>query len=294
MMVSMQVQQVLNLLLLVLIAYFGAYLYLDVWELIGLLSFAIVIEHLLIYIKKGEVSFFSFSSITTAFGISLMMIAESGWIYLLIITLGLAQKHFLTLGGRHFFNPSNFALIMALLLFYNDAHIVLGQLGDDVWLRVVVLLLGLFMLSRAQRFIIPIVFTLAYLALQYLFIVSYDVTIILEDITLRFYSVSFLLFILFMLTDPRTTPSPVMHQIGFAILLAVFSTWLDRVNGFRVQHLFMALFFLSPAVTLFSVYQKGEIKTQPLAMMCLLIPVSLVVLAVIENNAPYYFEMDGQ
>lgn len=292
-MVSIQVQQVLNLLLLVLVAYFGAYLYLGVWTLVGLLAFAIAIEHLFIYIKKGEVSFFSSSSITTALGISLMMIAESGWIYLLIIGIGLVQKHFLTLGGRHFFNPSNFALIMALLLFYDDAHIVLGQLGDDVWLRVVVLLLGLFMLSRAQRFIIPIVFTLAYLALQYLFIVSYDITMILEDITLRFYSVSFLLFILFMLTDPRTTPSPIVQQIIFAVLLAVLSTWLDRVNGFRVQHLFMALFLLSPIAVLFSVYKKGEIKTQSLAMMWMLIPVSLVVLAVIENNAPYYFEMDG-
>ena len=292
-MVSIQVQQVLNLLLLVLVAYFGAYLYLGVWTLVGLLAFAIAIEHLFIYIKKGEVSFFSSSSITTALGISLMMIAESGWIYLLIIGIGLVQKHFLTLGGRHFFNPSNFALIMALLLFYDDAHIVLGQLGDDVWLRVVVLLLGLFMLSRAQRFIIPIVFTLAYLAFQYLVIVSYDITMILEDITLRFYSVSFLLFILFMLTDPRTTPSPIVQQIIFAVLIAVLSTWLDRVNGFRVQHLFMALFLLSPIAVLFSVYKKGEIKTQSLAMMWMLIPVSLVVLAVIENNAPYYFEMDG-
>ena len=170
MVVSFQLQQSINLLFLIVLAYVLHSLYIDIFLLLSLVIFTITIEHMFIYFKEKKVAYFSYSSVTTTLGISLMMISEYWWIYFLVILLALLQKHFLTIQNRHLFNPSNFALIIAMLLFYNDAHIVLGQLGDDAWLRGMIVIFGIFILVRANRFIIPFSFIAIYLLLQYFFI----------------------------------------------------------------------------------------------------------------------------
>ena len=291
-MFSIQAQQFLNLLFLLTLSSLLKYLYLDWQTFITIILFTLFIEHLLMYIKYRKINYFSFSSLTTALGVMLMMVAENIWIYLLAITLGLGQKYFLTFNGKHFFNPSNFALLLAMFFFYNDAHIVLGQLRDELYLRMIVIVLGIILLIRVKRFVIPISFIGIYIAMQYLFIVSYDVTVILEDIYLRFYSVSFIVFILFMLTDPHTTPTAVWQQIVFSFFIALISTGLDRYMGFRIQHLFMALFILSPLVTVFELEIKQKFEIKNIAKFIVLIFLVLGVIISIESTPPYYFEMD--
>jgi hypothetical protein len=135
--------------------------------------FALFWEHTLLYLKYAKVSFFSYAAINTALGIMLMMVSIDIWIYYFVITLALLQKHFLLLQGRHLFNPSNFALIVGLLLFYKSTHIVMGQLGDEVWLAWITIALALPILYRVDRWIIPLAFVLFYILLQYAVIVHY-------------------------------------------------------------------------------------------------------------------------
>lgn len=261
--------------------------------IILIVIFTISLEHFFIVMKEKKVSYFSFSAISTALGIILMMIAEHWWIYLVVIGLGLAQKHFLTIYGKHFFNPSNFALLFALLLFYNDAHIVLGQLGDALWLKIFILILAIGILIRVERWVIPLVFIVGYVIMQYVAIVQYDSVMIMEDVYHRFYSVSFLVFILFMLTDPRTTPQSVRGQVIFSLALVFFSTLLDYWYGFRVQHLFMALFFFSIMVPLSMAWKTNVNHWVLFFMTFLLLFLALSAIIYIEMKPPYYFEMDG-
>jgi len=291
-MFSIQAQQLLNLLFLVALSSLLKYFYLDWQTLIVIILCTLFIEHLFMHIKYKKINYFSFSSLTTAFGVMLMMVGDSIWIYVFAIILGLGQKYFLTLKGSHFFNPSNFALLMAMFFFYNDAHIVLGQLGDELYLRIVVIGLGIIILIRAKRLVIPISFIVIYIVMQYIFVVSYDDTVVLEDIYLRFYSVSSIVFILFMLTDPRTTPTSVWKQILFAFFIALISTGFDRYYGFRIQHLFMSLFMLSPLVTMFELQSKQSLEAKDMAKFIVLIFLVLSVIISIESTPPYYFEMD--
>jgi len=261
--------------------------------IILIVIFTIGLEHFFIIMKEKKVSYFSYSAISTALGIILMMVAEHWWIYLVVIGLGLAQKHFLSIEKKHFFNPSNFALLFALLLFYNDAHIVLGQLGDSVWLKIFILILAIGILIRVERWVIPLVFIISYIIMQYVVIVQHDPVMIMEDVYHRFYSVSFLVFILFMLTDPRTTPQSIRGQAVFSIGLVFFSTLLDYWYGFRVQHLFMSLFFFSIMVPL-SI--SWETNANPLVLFFttfILLYLALSAIIYIETKPPYYFEMDG-
>ncbi len=291
-MIYPQFQQLINLGLLLLLGKYAAHIYLPWKYILLILLVTMCIEHLMLYMKENEITFFSFSSLSTAIGVMLMMVTSSIWMTMLLITFGLFQKHFLQYKNTHFFNPSNFALMMGLLFFYKDAHIVLGQLGDSAGLGIVVALLGISILYRVDRWIIPLSFVIVYLVLQYVFVVSNDPVLILENIYDRFYSVSFMVFILFMLTDPKTTPQKVWQQIIFSVFIAAVATLLDYTHGFRVQHLFMSLFVLSPLVPLLKKWKKFHYKTL-LVMSIAMLFLSLSAIIYIEMQPPYYFEMEG-
>ena len=44
---------------------------------------------------------------------------------------GIASKHVIRIGGRHIFNPSNFGLVLALLLFPDTAHPMVAEWGSS-------------------------------------------------------------------------------------------------------------------------------------------------------------------
>ena len=286
----LQLHQNLNLLLLLILGSVTAHISLS-WMDIGLIIFfTLIIEHLFLYFNKSRSFYYSYSALSTAIGVVVLMYSTSLWIYLIVISLALAQKHFLNFKTRHLFNPSNFALIVALLLFYNDAHMISGQLGDEPLFAMVVFVIAMSILVRVKRWIIPLVFVLFYLSLQYFLVVLYDPVIFFEEVYHRFYSVTFMLFIYFMLTDPAVTPSKWQEQILFAFLVALLIALLDRFYGFRVQHLFMSVFFFSFFVNLipFKMLSLTELK---LAMIILFLVISSLVY--IELQPPYYFEMNG-
>jgi len=286
----LQLHQNLNLLLLLIIGSFFATIPLS-WVDIGLIIiFTFFVEHLFLYFNKSRDFYLSYSAFSTAIGVVVLVYSTSLWIYFLIITLGLLQKHFLNIEQKHLFNPSNFALMMALLLFYDDAHIISGQLGDEPLFSMVVFVLAMSMLVRVQRWIVPIVFVLFYLFLQYIFIVLYDPVIFFEEIYHRFFSVTFMLFIYFMLTDPSVTPSSWKRQIIFIFFIVLLATLLDRFYGYRVQHLFMAVFFFSFFVNLLPIKRLSLTQLKLAVIILFLVVGSLVY---IELQAPYYFEMNG-
>jgi tetrahydromethanopterin S-methyltransferase subunit B len=288
-----QVQQVINLFLLLVLGKYFSEIYLSWGYIIIILLWALLLEHGMLFIKENKLSFFSFSSLSTAIGVMLMLATPHSYIYIIVLSLGLFQKHFLTIEEKHFFNPSNFALLAALLLFYDDSHIVLGQLGDSLGLKIFVVILALSILIRVSRWVIPITFILVYIVMQYLFIVQYDPVLIIDDIYHRFYSVSFIVFILFMLTDPKTTPIDMWAQIGFSIILASAATVLDYFYGFRVQHVFMALFMLSIVVPFYSLWEKSINHLRFLFITVMLLFLALGAIIYIETKPPYYFEMNG-
>ena len=285
-----QLHQILNLFLLLLLAKYTAYLYYGWGEILTTLFVTLLATYALErYYRHIDGYYIPYSALTTALGVLLMSFSTHLWMTITVIIIALFQKYILRINDRHLFNPSNFALIFGLLCFYADFHIVLGQLGDSHILAGVVLLLGALILYRIDRWIIPLAFTFAYLLLQYAIIVQSDPVIEMESIWLRFYSVSFILFILFMLTDPKTTPKSSLSQMLFAILIALGATWLDYQNGFRVQHLFMALFVVSAAVPLLQ-YKNIEKKQRYLLWLVLVLAMGAIIL--IEQRPPYYFAMD--
>jgi len=287
-----QLQQLINLFFLLVVGKYVAHIYLTWKEIIGILLFTFLIEHLFYYLRNKTLNFISFSSLSTAIGVMLMMVTTHYTIYFVVLFFALLQKQFLHYHKQHFFNPSNFALIIGLLFFYNDAHLVLGQLGHEVWFIWAVSFVAVAILYRVDRWAVPVSFVLSYLIFQYFIIVNSDPVLIMENIYHRFYSVSFMVFILFMLTDPKTTPTKRGYQVLFATAISCFTTLLDYYYGFRVQHLFMVLFFCSPWVVLLEQYSKSLDKKALIVVSFTVILLALSAIIYLQMQPPYYFEMD--
>ncbi len=286
----LQLHQNINLLSLLVVGSFVANIYLDWESIVLILLYTFLVEHILLYFNKNRGFYLSYASLSTAVGVIVLMYSEKLWIYGIVIGLGLLQKHLLTIEKRHLFNPSNFALIMALLFFYHDAHIISGQFGDELWLSLVVSLLAIIILIRVDRWMIPLVFMIGYLLFEYFWVCSYDPVLKFEDIYHRFYGVSSVLFVYFMLTDPPVTPNRLEYQMIFGLLIALIATLLDRWYGFRIQHLFMAVFLLSPLEVILSVKIPWSKRWRYLAILMVAV---VAILWVIEQQPPYYFEMNG-
>jgi len=284
-----QLHQNINLAILLVVGSFVAHIYLSWIDIVAILLFAIAIEHLFLYFNSHRDFYFSFSAISTAISLIVLMYSSHLWQYFVVLSLGLFQKHYLTIEGRQFFNPSNFAIIMALLFFYGDAHIISGQFGDELWLGVAVFVIAIIMLVRVNRWIISLAFVVSYLLLSYFLVVYYDPAISFDTIYRRFYSVTFMLFIYFMLTDPPVTPNKPIYQAIFGFLVALGAVLLDRFYGFRIQHLFMVVFFLSPFVTIFS----NSISSKNIVVSALVVAFVIGTIIWIEQQPPYYFEMEG-
>jgi predicted membrane channel-forming protein YqfA (hemolysin III family) len=82
-----------------------------------------------------------------------------------------------------------------------------------------------------------------------------------------------------------------VQQVVFGSAVAMIGVWMDRVHGFRVQHLFMALFLLSPWVPLF--YAEVSLRKKTLMVSTVLFLLAVGAIMYIENQPPYYFEMNG-
>ena len=286
---SPQLHQNINLLFLLVVGSYVAHIYLGWRQIIAILLFSLVIEHFFLYLNKDRKFYFSYATLSTAVGVIVLMYATQLWIYFFAIALGLFQKHFITIQGKHLFNPSNFALIMVLLFYYQDAHMATGQLGDTPWLVALISLLAVVILIRVDRWVIPLAFVIFYLGFEYCLVVGHDVTILFEDIYERLYAATFVLFIYFMLTDPPVTPICRSMQILYASCIALIAAGMDRYFGYRVQHLFMAVFLLSPLVVLFQMEMERSTRLKQLLIILL---ITIGVVTYIEFQPPYYFEMD--
>ena len=287
-----QKQQLLTLLLILVIAKVSANIYLS-WGDIGIiLSSTVIVEHFLVYLRERKLGYFSYSALSTSVGVIVMMVSTNLWLYIMVISLGILQKNILKINGKHIYNPSNFSINLGLVLFYDQMHIVMGQLGDSLWFGITAVIVGYMILVRINRWVIPLVFALSYLLFEYLLIVSYDPVLIMDTLYHRFYSVSFLLFVLFMTTDPATTPSPLPRQVLFGVSVAFVSVLLDRYYGLRAQHIFMALFAISSLSPLYLLSAKRDILKLSI-ISAIMLSLSLGAIINIAKRPPYHYEMEG-
>jgi hypothetical protein len=279
---NIQFQQLINLTLLIFLAYSNATLQTSLYMVVGLALFALAFEMLLNYYFDKKI-FIPYSAIITAFGVVLMVGWLAWYIPFVVIALALLQKRF-KIEGSHIFNPSNLAVVAAMALFYPKAAPIVGELGKNSLVILIVLSLGALILYRVNRLIITLSFVLFYTLLEYLVIGSSDPMWHFDEFIVKFYSTSFIVYVIFMLTDPITTPDSRIKQIFFAFVVALLAILLDYFVGMHTRNLFIALFVT--CVIFLPFYRNISTKTY-----LLLLLITSIVSCYILGQKAIYFSM---
>jgi Na+-transporting NADH:ubiquinone oxidoreductase subunit NqrB len=200
------------------------------------------------------------SALITGLGLSLLLRADQVSTMILAGSLAIASKFIFTTERKHWFNPANFGIIIALLL-TPDAWVSPGQWGDDWWYLLIFIGTGGVVLKRVGRWDTSVAFLVAYALLEaarnFLLGWTWDVY------THKLMSGSLLLFTLFMITDPRSIPNAKPARIIWAISIAGL-TFILRNYFYINEAVFIALFALSPLTILFDRIWQSPRFTWPI------------------------------
>jgi Na+-transporting NADH:ubiquinone oxidoreductase subunit NqrB len=189
------------------------------------------------------------SALITSLGLSLLLRADHWATMAIAAALAIASKFIFKVGDKHFFNPTNFGIISALIL-TPDAWVSPGQWGEEWWYGLLFLGTGGMILQRIGRWDT----TAAFLG-------SYSLLEAIRNLWLgwtwdvywhRLMSGSLLLFALFMITDPRSIPNSRIGRVVWAICIAGL-TFILRNYFFISTGVFWALFALAPLSILIDV-----------------------------------------
>ncbi len=186
------------------------------------------------------------SALVTPLSLSLMLRSHTAWAVALAAFLAIASKFVFCTGGKHWFNPANFGIVLSLLL-TQETWISNGQWGTAAGLLLCFGALGGVITRRVGRLDTSVVFLMTVGALELTRVLWLGWTL---DVWLhRMSSGSLWLFAFFMLSDPRSIPNALPARVLWAGAIASVTFALQNL-WFVPDGMFYALFALSPLTAL--------------------------------------------
>ena len=172
------------------------------------------------------------SPLISALSLSLLLRTNSPLPMVATAVAAISSKFIFTWNKKHIFNPTNFALVVALLL-TDRVWVSPAQWGSEVLLAFYFACLGGLVINRAARSDVSYAFLLSYAA-----ILIGRALWLGDPLAIPFkqlQSGALLLFTFFMISDPKSTPDSRAGRIVFAMLAACASAYIQfglyRTNG---------------------------------------------------------------
>ena len=195
------------------------------------------------------------SALISALSLCLMLKTNLLWVSAFAAFLSIASKFLIRIRGKHVFNPTNFGIIIAMLV-TGSAWISPGQWGSDALLLFMVGILGLSVLIKVKRLDTAFAFALGFCGLSFFRSVIYQGWPV-DFFFHQFSSGTLLLFTFFMITDPASTASNKYARFVWAFAVGVLAFYLQAYKWVNGSPLW-ALFFLSPLTIILDRLFKGE------------------------------------
>jgi len=188
------------------------------------------------------------SAYITSLSIGILLASNDWRVFAVASAWGIVSKYLLRAGDRHFFNPSNFAIVMAVVLLHGVATVAPGsQWGGDYRVAILIMVLGLMMMKRVGRLDLVLAWIGGYIGMSLLRVAlgQGGLVFALGPLT----GAEFTLFTFSMIPDPKTNPPTRGARIVWGLLIAV----VDGVLRFlEVRYsMFYALFVFCAALPLF-------------------------------------------
>ena len=194
------------------------------------------------------------SALISAFSLCLLLRTNAPLVAAFAAAAAIGSKFLLRFHGKHLFNPTNFALVLAIAV-TGDAWVSPGQWGSAAFFAFLLACAGRFVVQRAARGDV----TLAYLATSFLLVVGRSLQLHEPPaIPLhRLESGALLLFAFFMISDPKTTPDSRVGRIIFGALVATGAAYV-QFRLFRPNGALWSLALFSLFVPLFDLIWPGR------------------------------------
>jgi len=190
-----------------------------VWVLVT----ALVAEYGFNYFFKKTKRLFPLSALITGFSCALLIDAPTLPPYLLAITLALFSKYaFVVDEKRHYFNPANFGVVLALLFYPGDFNLAQNIFASSIPAALSFFCFGVLIAALAGKIMVAL-FWLINFSLFAILRSQFDLDIYLSQILILFSS-SMILFSFNMITDPKTSPASLKGQYYFTFIIAALDT----------------------------------------------------------------------
>jgi len=188
------------------------------------------------------------SALISAVGLCLLLKVNAWYWMLGASVLTISSKFLLRYDGKHIFNPTNFGIIVLLILGFG--WVSPGQWGNSLLIAVFLFFSATTILFGVKRWDVALAFLLSLFVLEvvrsHLFL-GWPIDFVLH----KFENGTLLLFSFFMITDPRTAPNHRKARILWAVALAITSFILSQFFYFYKAPI-IALFAFSLTVPLFN------------------------------------------
>ena len=226
-----------------------AFLHFDIRiDQIGVALFAACATDMLLAFLLHRQVLVPISAYITGLSVGVLLQSLDTRVFAVACVWGIASKHFLRSGDRHFFNPSNFAIVSALAMLQGVATVAPGsQWGGDFRVAALILAFGLLLMRRVQRLDLVLAWLAGY-------VVTGLIRVALGQGGLIFAlgpmaGAEFTLFTFWMIADPRTNPPDREGRIVWGLLIALVDGVL-RLAEVRYS-MFVALFSLCALLPVF-------------------------------------------
>lgn len=182
------------------------------------------------------------SPLISSLSLCLLLRANGYGVVALAAVLTIGSKFAIRVRGKHVFNPTNFGILMTVLL-TSDAWIATSQWGTGLLLVAFLGALGGMIVGKIGRTDIVVSFLAAHFGLRLLrvWVLGHTFDVFLHQAL----SGAVILFAFFMISDPKSTPDSRSGRILFAIVLAA-GAYVLRFRFFWNDAVLWALLFASP------------------------------------------------
>jgi enediyne biosynthesis protein E5 len=230
---------------------------LDTWtKLFAAIGTAFITESLLHKLVTGKWRDLSSAYVS---GISAGILVRSPmiWPFALCAAISLASKYVFRYRGTHVWNPTNFGIVIMLIIASDSMAVLSIQWGNNMWAMLVIWFVGLFTIYKVKRFNICAAYILSFIAFGWIRSLYSGDAFLAEVAPLT--GPMYQLFVLFMITDPKTTVKSKVGQSVVAILIALVEMFFRF--GEAVYAPFYALFIVGPIALIAEMWWNDR-KTQ--------------------------------
>src|SRR5215467_26551 len=172
------------------------------------------------------------SALISGLSLCLLLRTDSLGLAMLAAVIAIASKFILRMRGKHVFNPTNFALVV-LMLVAHGMWVSPGQWGSGIVFAFLLTCAGGLVVNRAARADVTLAFLVCYAGLLFGRSLWLGEPLVIP--VHRLENGALVLFSFFMISDPRTTPDSRAGRVLFAALVALgayaVQFWLFRTNG---------------------------------------------------------------